>query len=85
MEGRGAGYKEDIYNFFKDHYSSRVVPRPTLRADFATSTISGEENLLLIAPFEEAEIYEAIRMCESSKSSGPDGYNFGFFKEYWEL
>lgn len=77
--------KEGIYNFFKEHYTSRVVPRPSLRADFAAKTMSTVENAMLTAPFVEEEIYAANRMCESSKSPGPDGYNFGFFKEYWEL
>lgn len=35
--------------------------------------------------FDLAEIKEAVWACDGNKSPGPDGYNFGFIKEFWEL
>jgi hypothetical protein len=38
----------------------------------------------LISPFQEAEVKVAVWDCDSFKSPGPDGVNFGFFKDFWE-
>lgn len=40
---------------------------------------------MLIAPFTEEETKLAIWNCESSKSLGPDGFNFRFFKEFLHI
>ncbi|CAJ2667239.1 unnamed protein product [Trifolium pratense] len=37
----------------------------------------------LIKPFTEAEVKSAVWDCDSYKSPGPDGINFGFFKDFW--
>jgi hypothetical protein len=37
----------------------------------------------LTRPFAEAEVKGAIWDCDSFKSPGPDGINFGFFKDFW--
>jgi hypothetical protein len=37
----------------------------------------------LTRPFLEAEVKEAVWDCDSFKSPGPDGVNFGFFKDFW--
>lgn len=42
-------------------------------------------NSELVAPFQENEIRAVVWDCEGSKSPGPDGVNFGFIKEFWEL
>jgi hypothetical protein len=31
------------------------------------------------------EITEAVRECDGAKSPGPDGFNFAFIKEFWDL
>lgn len=31
------------------------------------------------------EIKEAVWSCDSSKSPGPDGFTFGFIKDFWEV
>lgn len=36
---------------------------------------------MLIAEFSEKEVKKVIFSCESSKSPGPNDFNFGFFKE----
>ncbi|XP_071708379.1 uncharacterized protein [Rutidosis leptorrhynchoides] len=35
--------------------------------------------------FTEKEVFVAICECSSSKAPGPDGYNFKFFKKFWDL
>jgi hypothetical protein len=37
----------------------------------------------LTKPFSEAEVKAAIWDCDSFKSPGSDGINFGFFKDFW--
>ncbi|KAL6563877.1 hypothetical protein OROHE_005117 [Orobanche hederae] len=31
------------------------------------------------------EVKEAIDSFDSNKSPGPDGFNFGFLKEFWDI
>lgn len=77
--------KNGIFEFFKWHFSTKQPFRPNLRSDFASRKFSEEDNQLLVEAFSEEEVKNAIDMCDSSKSPGPDGSNFGFFKRYWNL
>jgi len=38
----------------------------------------------LIKPFSEVEVKAAVWNCDSFKSPGPNGVNFGFIKDFWE-
>jgi hypothetical protein len=38
----------------------------------------------LVEEFTEEGVRSAVWECESTKSPGPDGVNFGFIKEFWE-
>jgi hypothetical protein len=38
----------------------------------------------LTKPFSEAEVKVAVWDCDSYKSPGQDGINFGFYKDFWE-
>jgi hypothetical protein len=51
----------------------------TLPFEQLTSVESG----ILTSPFLEAEVKSAVWDCDSFKSPGPDGINFGFFKDFW--
>ncbi|XP_068476998.1 uncharacterized protein, partial [Phaseolus vulgaris] len=44
------------------------------------SSLSKTDNELLIGDFSEEEIRATVWSCDSSKSPGPDGFNFGFLK-----
>jgi hypothetical protein len=46
--------------------------------------LSQTESRGLTKPFSEAEVKEAVWDCDSYKSPGPDGINFGFYKDFWE-
>jgi len=41
------------------------------------------EGVGLIKPFSMEEVKEAVWDCDSFKSPGPDGINFGFIKDFW--
>jgi len=40
--------------------------------------ISNEDNDVLCGRFSDTEILDAVSQCGSSKSPGPDGFNFHF-------
>jgi len=40
---------------------------------------------MLVKHISEEEVKFAMWSCDSSKSPGPDGFNFGFLKFYWEI
>lgn len=67
-------------NFFLEHNESRPV-----LDGVHFSQISEDDNVVLIAPFTMEEIKEAVWSCEGDKSPGPDGFNFNFYKQFWEL
>ena len=39
----------------------------------------------MTGPFTEKEIKDAVWECGSDKTPGPDGLNFKFIKEFWEV
>jgi hypothetical protein len=51
--------------------------------DLVFKQLSSVERGSLTWPFTGAEIKDAVWDCDSFKSPGPDGVNFGFFKDFW--
>ncbi|GKV16062.1 hypothetical protein SLEP1_g26767 [Rubroshorea leprosula] len=76
--------KEEVAKYFKELFSEEAWQRPKLDG-IRVNQISQAENELLVVDFEEKEIKEAIWDYCSSKSPGPDGFNFGFVKNMWEV
>jgi hypothetical protein len=76
--------KNEIFEHFKERFRADSFNRPRMQ-HFDFKQIDEEDNLRLIAEFSEEEIKRAVWDCESSKSPGPDGVNFGFIKEFWEV
>lgn len=73
-----ADVKNGIFEAFKKQFSADRIVRPTLGPNFSIKKISASDNLMLTMKFSEEEVREAIISCDSSKSPGPDGFNFGF-------
>jgi len=48
-------------------------------------TLPEVASLKMVEDFSEEEVRAVVWMCEGSKSSGPDGYNFNFIKSNWEI
>ncbi|XP_028236709.1 uncharacterized protein LOC114416026 [Glycine soja] len=44
-----------------------------------------EQREFLVVPFLDLEIKEAVWSCDGDKCPGPDGFNFKFIKEFWEM
>lgn len=76
--------KEEAHNYFSKQFSCPTWERPSLEG-ITFKQISAADNHSLTKPFDEAEIKEAVWNCGSSKSPGPDGFNFRFIKEFWDI
>jgi hypothetical protein len=76
--------REATVSFFQNHFSSQVWPRPNLDGvDFPV--LSEDDNLLLITPFSCDEIEDAVKSSDGAKCPGPNGFNFAFIKEFWDI
>ncbi|GKV25593.1 hypothetical protein SLEP1_g35004 [Rubroshorea leprosula] len=75
--------KEGVMNYFKGLFSEEEWQRPKLDG-VSFKQIDKADNDFLIATFSEEDIKNAVWDCDSSKSPGPDGFNFKFIKAMWE-
>lgn len=76
--------KKAVKDHFQKQFCEDIWERPTLDGiDFAK--LSEQQSASLVTRIDESEIKEAISECGSSKSPGPDGFNFKFIKALWDL
>ncbi|KAJ9541159.1 hypothetical protein OSB04_027665 [Centaurea solstitialis] len=61
----------------------QLCGRTQLRSQNFTR-LSTDEAKALERPFDEGEIWAAIKDCGSNKSSGSDGFTFSFLKKFWD-
>jgi hypothetical protein len=47
--------------------------------------VTGEENNLLIQPFSEEEVREAVFQMEHNKAPSPDGFPVEFYQACWDI
>jgi hypothetical protein len=73
-----------VFNHFSDHFKASEVVRPRA-LDLRFRTLSYREGAALVRPFSMEELKMAVRDYDSYKCSGPDGVNFGFIKDFWEV
>jgi hypothetical protein len=74
--------RQAVFSHFESHFKARRVDRPGVE-NLAFRQLNQVECGSLTRPFLEAEVKEAVWDCDSFKSPGPDGVNFGFFKDFW--
>ncbi|PNX60194.1 cysteine-rich receptor-like protein kinase, partial [Trifolium pratense] len=71
-----------VFSHFASHFKAVNVERP--RVDNLTfKRLQASEVSGLIKPFSMDEVKAAVWDCDSYKSPGPDGINFGFIKDFW--
>jgi hypothetical protein len=75
--------RQAVFSHFATHFKARVVTRPGVE-NLRFRRLSVVERSSLTRPFSESEVKDAIWDCDSFKSPGPDGVNFGFIKDFWE-
>ncbi|GKV29210.1 hypothetical protein SLEP1_g38156 [Rubroshorea leprosula] len=78
-----AEIKEQAAQYFEEMFAEEKWQRPKLDG-IKFKQISQADNDLLMAAFSEEEIKSAVWDCDSTKSPGPDGFNFKFIKTMWE-
>jgi len=72
-----------VFNHFATHYRASTVVRPGVEGlNFRKLSYSQAGNL--VRPFTLEEVKQAVWDCDSYKSPGPDGINFGFIKDFWQ-
>ncbi|GKV18712.1 hypothetical protein SLEP1_g29053 [Rubroshorea leprosula] len=76
--------KEGVANYFENLFTEERWQRLHLDG-IEFKKISGGNNSLLLTPFNEEEVKQAMWSCEGSKALGPDGFNFNFIREMWDL
>lgn len=74
----------EVVDYFKSHFSDSEVDRPTLDG-VPFISISEEDLVGLTSPFGDEEIRGVVVDSDGSKCPGPDGFNFAFYKKFWDL
>lgn len=73
-------YYKQLFGPPEDNYvsldESRIEDVPQLTA---------VENDILVAPFSEKEVFEAISQMKNNKAPGPDGFPTEFYKKCWHI
>ncbi|MCI51539.1 cysteine-rich receptor-like protein kinase, partial [Trifolium medium] len=71
-----------VVSHFTSHFKATNVERSGVH-NLQFKRLNQLESSGLTKPFMEAEVKSAVWDCDSYKSSGPDGINFGFIKDFW--
>ncbi|CAJ2674496.1 unnamed protein product [Trifolium pratense] len=77
-----APIRNAVVSHFAAHFKAVTMERPGVE-NLAFKRLQVAEVSSLIKPFSLDEIKEAVWDCDSYKSPGPDGINFGFVKDFW--
>lgn len=70
--------------FFKETFTEPHKNRPIF-TNLNFSRLSQNQASTLITPFSDLEIDEVVASCASDKAPGPDGFNFRFIKNAWDI
>jgi len=76
--------RQAVFNHYSNHFRAQNVSRPGVD-NLPFRKLSFVEAGNLTKPFSEADVKQAVWDCDSYKSLGPDGVNFGFIKQFWDL
>ena len=76
--------RAEIVDYFRNHFSEAFVDRPTLDG-VAFPTLSEVEGGGMVVPFSEEKNRKVVLESDKDKCSGPDGFNFSFYKRFWDL
>jgi hypothetical protein len=76
--------RAEVVDYFKKHFEEVSWDRPRLDGVDFKQLSSGDVGELEV-DFVEREVAEVIELSDGNKSPGPDGFNFTFFKKFWEV
>jgi hypothetical protein len=77
--------KTFITEFYKQLFGAPTNSYVTLSEEVThdIAQLSDEEKDILISPFTEDEVFEAISSMEHNKAPGPDGFPTEFYQKFW--
>ncbi|GKC51585.1 RNA-directed DNA polymerase, eukaryota [Tanacetum coccineum] len=88
VDGVWVDNSKDVKNEFFDHFSKRFCKpsdrRATLCMEFP-NRLNSDQISDLEAEVTKDEIKKAVWECGTDKAPGPDGFTFGFFRQFWYL
>ncbi|KAH9790374.1 reverse transcriptase domain-containing protein [Citrus sinensis] len=73
-----------IGTYFTELFSSNGSNNEAVVSSVMTS-ITAKQNQILLAPFTDADVKEALFNMHPDKSPGPDGMNPAFYKNFWHI
>lgn len=76
--------KQEVVNFYKEIFKEEHHNHPFFQ-DIKFNTLSPSKYQKLVEKFSEDEIDQAVASCDASKALGPDGFNFKFIKNSWDV
>ncbi|KAL4555405.1 hypothetical protein LXL04_038023 [Taraxacum kok-saghyz] len=76
--------KRECKRFFMDKFKDPLPVRPSIDSDKFLK-LNNADRCFLELPFHPEEIKAAMWLCWSEKAPGPDGFNFRFFKQFWDI
>ena len=76
--------RNSIFMHFRNHLKATRVARLRV-GNFHFKTLTFQDGGGLVKPFSVDEVKAAVWDCDSFKSPGADGVNFGFIKEFWHV
>jgi len=74
--------RQAVVSHFASHFKAHNVERSGVN-NLQFRRLSFSEGGSLIKPFSVEEVKMAVWDCDSYKSPGTDGINFGFIKDFW--
>ncbi|KAJ0702066.1 putative RNA-directed DNA polymerase [Helianthus annuus] len=76
--------KKEVFNFFRAKFVEDCEDRPFMSCP-SMKKISSSDAAWLESQFSVGEIKAAVFECGDDRAPGPDGFNFRFFKRFWNL
>jgi len=71
-----------VFSYFVAYFQAQHVVRSGVD-NLQLRVLSFAVGSSLIKPFSVEEVKATVWDCDSFKSQGPDGINFGFIKDFW--
>ncbi|GJQ90434.1 RNA-directed DNA polymerase, eukaryota [Tanacetum coccineum] len=75
--------KREFYNHFRNRFDKPPDQRATIDMTFPNS-LSPEQQSDLECDVTAQELKQAVWDCGLEKSPGPDGFSFGFYRQFWD-
>nr|GEY51617.1 reverse transcriptase domain-containing protein [Tanacetum cinerariifolium] len=76
--------KNEFFSHFKERFDSPCSSRLMLEGEFPNK-LSADQSIDLESNVTIEGIKRAVWDCGIDKSSGPDGFTFGFYRRYWDI